>query len=314
MITLQIAALQQEVVADSVTTAPPSESVSPIGIVEQITSLATYESIGLTLARVVLILFLARVLLFVIDRMMGRWARRYAEAAALDPNRQRALTVEGLVRSSARYVVWPIALIMVLSAFKIDVAALLATAGIASLAIGFGAQTLVKDVIAGIFLLFDGTVAVGDRIGVGKDYGVVEHIGVRLIKVRKYDGELLMVPAGELRVFGNTSIGFTRAIVDVGISYGQDVAEVMEILDRIGRDWIEGHRELCLVDEPELLSIMGFDDSSVRVRVAFMVRPGEQFAAERDMKTQIKLVFDSKGVEIPFPQRTIHLEKGSVSS
>lgn len=263
--------------------------------------------------RIVVILVLTRFLLFVIDRMMARWTRRYAESAALDPDRQRAMTVEGLVRSSARYVVWPIAIIMILSAFKIDVAALLATAGIASLAIGFGAQTLVKDVIAGIFLLFDGTVAVGDRIGVGNAFGIVEHIGVRLIKVRKYDGELLMVPAGELRIFGNTSIGFSRGIVDVGIDYSQDVKEVMDILDRIGREWIEANEEFVLAPEPEVLSIMGFDESSVRVRLAIMVMPGEQFRVERELKTRIKEEFDAKGIEIPFPQRTLHIAENKIA-
>lgn len=276
-------------------------------LLERALSIATYESFLIVVLRILVILILARLLLFVIDRMMSRWAKRYAETAALDPSRQRAMTMEGLVRSSARYVVWPVAMIMIMSAFKIDVAALLATAGIASLAIGFGAQTLVKDVIAGVFLLFDGTVAVGDRVGMANTYGIVEHIGVRLIKVRKYDGELLMVPAGELRIFGNTSIGFSRGIVDVGIEYRQDVKEVMAILDQLGREWIEANPDFVLAPEPEVLSIMAFDDSSVRVRVAIMVKPGEQFRAERELKTRIKEVFDEKGIEIPFPQRTIHL-------
>ena len=294
---------------DSTGTAPTDSVVAAVPMtgdaISRFLALKTFEQWPAVLLRVVLIMVCARVLIYVVDRILTRWTKRYVDAAPLDPRRQRALTIEGLIRSTARYVIWPVALITVLSALKIDITALVATAGVASLAVGFGAQTLVKDVIAGIFLLFDGTVAVGDRISVNGTFGIVEHIGVRLIKVRKFDGELLMVPAGELRIFGNTSIGFTRSIVDIGVAYGTDIQKVMGILEQLGQKWIDNNKEFCIDEKPEVLSIMGFGDSAIMLKLVITVRPGEQFRADRELKLWIKEAFEREGVEIPFPQRTV---------
>jgi small conductance mechanosensitive channel len=196
---------------------------------------------------------------------------------------------------------------MILSELRVDVAALIATAGVAGLAIGFGAQTLVKDVISGIFLLFDNTIAIGDRVRIGTDYGIVEYIGVRLIKVRRFDGELMMVPAGELRVFGNTSIGFSRAVIDIGVAYKEDIDRVIEILTRLANEWMAANPEVLRAEVPDVLAIMGFADSAILAKVAISVAPGEQFRAEREMRLAIKKAFDEAGIEIPFPQRTVHL-------
>ena len=146
--------------------------------------------------RTTIIIVLAYSAVRVIDKVTGRWKRRFEKLPAGHPRQQRALTVGNLVSSGARYVVWPVALIMILSELNVDVGALVATAGIAGIALGFGAQTLVKDVLGGIFLLFDDSILVGDLVKIGGDVGTVEFIGVRLIKVRKFDGEVLMIPAG----------------------------------------------------------------------------------------------------------------------
>jgi len=184
---------------------------------------------------------------------------------------------------------------------------LVATAGIAGLAFGFGAQTLVKDVIAGIFLLFDDTIHVGDLVRIGNEAGTVEEIGVRLIRVRKFDGEMLMVPAGELRIFGNKSIEFARVIVPVGLSYEQDVDTVLPVMERVAREWMESVDDgILLEDDPTIQGLMDFGDSSVTARIVMKVRPGEQFQAERDLRLRLKSAFDELGIEIPFPRRTVY--------
>jgi small conductance mechanosensitive channel len=241
-----------------------------------------------------------------VTQATNRWIGRFDDLEASDPRRQRAATLGNLIQSAAQYVVWPIVAIMALSEVGLDVGALLATAGVAGLAIGFGAQTLVKDVISGVFLLFDDIIRVGNLVSIGNTVGTVEEIGVRLIKVRKFDGELVMIPAGEIRTFGNKSLDWARVIVPVGLSYGQDVDAILPIMERVAQDWAEEHRDILLEASPQVQGLMDFGDSSVTARVVVQVVPGEQYAAERELRQRLKRAFDEQGVEIPFPQRTVH--------
>jgi small conductance mechanosensitive channel len=257
--------------------------------------------------RILVILALSALLLSLVRRGTDRWIARVEDLPPSDPRRQRAVTLGNLLRSLAGYVVWAIAAIMVLSEVGLDIGALLATAGIAGLAVGFGAQTLVKDVIGGVFLLFDDILHVGDLVTISGHTGTIEEIGVRLIKLRKFDGELVMIPAGEVRVFGNKSVGWARAIVPVGLSYGQDVDAILPIMERVATEWVAEHSDIVLEEDPQVQGLMDFGDSSVTARVVVRVKPGEQYAAERELRQRLKRAFDEKGVEIPFPQRTTHV-------
>lgn len=260
-----------------------------------------------TIMHILLVLLLGWILIRIVDRVTSRWTRGLNALPASHPRRQRAHTISNLLSSTARYVVWPVATIMVLSEIGIDIGALIATAGIAGLAIGFGAQTLVKDVISGVFLLFDDSIHAGDLVRVGPDMGTVEHVGIRLIKVRKFDGELMMIPAGELRIFGNRSIGFVRAIVNVSLSYEQNVETVLPIMERVANDWAAANKNILLEEKPSVQAITEFGDSTVNARIAVQVIPGEQFQAERDLRVMLKREFDRLGVEKPFPRRTIYV-------
>ncbi len=262
-----------------------------------------------TIFQIVVVLVLAWLIIRTVDKGTRRWVKQFEALPAIHPRRQRAFTTSSLLTSSVRYIVWPIALIMVLSELNIDVAAMIATAGIAGLAIGFGAQTFVKDVISGIFLLFDDTIHVGDMVKIGGEEGTVEFIGIRLIKVRKFNGEMLMVPAGELRIFGNLSIGYARVIVDVGLSYEQDLETILPVLEHIAHTWAEAHREILLEEEPQVQAITHFADSSINARIVVKVQPGDQFEAERALRRMLKQEFDRQGIEIPFPRRTVYMRQ-----
>jgi len=257
--------------------------------------------------RIVVILGLAALILALVRRGTDRWIARVQDLPPSDPKRQRAVTLGNLLQSIAGYAVWAIAAIMVLSEVGLDIGALLATAGIAGLAIGFGAQTLVKDVIGGVFLLFDDILHVGDLVTISGHTGTIEEIGVRLIKLRKFDGELVMIPAGEVRIFGNKSVQWARAVVPVGLSYGQDVDDILPIMEHVANEWVAEHQDIVLEESPQVQGLMDFGDSSVTARVVVRVKPGEQFAAERELRQRLKRAFDEKGVEIPFPQRTAHV-------
>ena len=257
--------------------------------------------------RILVILVLAFLAVKAVDRLIERWKRQVEDLPPLDPKRQRTYTLGSLLGSTVRYIVWPLAVITVLSELNMDIGALLATAGIAGLAVGFGAQTLVRDVISGIFLLFDDTLHVGDMIRIGSEVGTVEEVNIRLIKVRKFDGELLMVPAGELRTFGNRSVTFSRIMVSVGLSYEQDIDTILPVMNRVADAWVADQDPEILVDEePSVQAINEFGDSAVTARIIMCVKPGEQFAAERELRLRLKREFDRLGIEIPFPRRTVY--------
>lgn len=255
---------------------------------------------------VALIIGIAFVILQVVERGVRQWIARVEDLPTTDPKRQRAVTLGNLLQSITGYAVWAVAGIMVLSEVGLDIGALLATAGIAGLAIGFGAQTLVKDVIGGVFLLFDDVLHVGDLVTISGHTGTIESIGVRLIKLRKFDGELVMIPAGEVRIFGNKSIDWARVVVPVGLSYGQDIDAILPIMERVAQDWVDEHSDIVLEDSPQVQGLLDFGDSAVTARVVVQVKPGEQYAAERELRKRLKRTFDEQGVEIPFPQRTVH--------
>jgi small conductance mechanosensitive channel len=259
--------------------------------------------------RIAAILGVAILLLRAVKRLKSRWISSVEDLETSDPHRQHTETIGSLIDSAAQYIVWPVAAIMALSELGVDVGALLATAGVAGIAIGVGAQTLVKDVINGIFLLFDDLIHVGDIVTVGGTTGTVEEIGVRLIKIRTFDGELVMVPAGEIRTFGNKSMHWARVIVPVGLSYEQDVDAILPIMEQVAQSWVDENRSIVLEEAPQVQGLLDFGDSAVTARVVVQVEPGEQWAAERDLRQRLKRAFDEQGVSIPYPQRTSHVRQ-----
>lgn len=277
--------------------------------VDMITDPVLWFDLGVTAVRVVLILTIAYVLLLVIRRLIKHWQRRFLHLPAIDRRRRRMTTGATLLRSLASYTIWISATLMVLSQIGLDVRPLLAGAGIAGLAIGFGAQTLVRDVISGMFLLFGDIIHVGDSVRIGQDSGVVENISLRLIRLRKYTGELVIIPAGELRTFGNNSMGFARAIVNIGLSYEQNTDETLAALQKVADEWasIEENKAVMLENAPHIHAIMDLADSSVNVRVAVQVIPGQQDRCARDLRLLIKRRFDEWGIDIPFPRQVIYL-------
>src|SRR3989304_534715 len=189
---------------------------------------------GLTVLGVLLLSAAAyRLLALLIDRLL----RPLAGADNYTAKAQRALTMGPLLKSLARYLIAFVALVIVLDQFGVDIKALLVSAGVIGLAIGLGAQSLVKDVITGFFLLFEGLIGVGDTIEVGSYTGVVESIGLRVTTLRTFAGALRIIPNGELTQFSNLSRGWGRAVVEVGVGYEEDVARALEVLDRVGKEW-----------------------------------------------------------------------------
>lgn len=245
-----------------------------------------------------LIVLLALALLRGVRRLARVYTDSVRDLPSTHPRRQRATTLSALIVSAARYVVWPVAVVTILDSAGLSVTSLVATAGFAGLAVGFGAQTLVRDVISGFFLLFDDTLSVGDTVRIGADEGTVEFIGVRLIKVRKYDGELLMVPSGEMRIFGNRSIGFARVVVNVTVPFSTPVEPVLATMQRVAEAWAQVHRDILLDAAPDVQGITAFGEASATARVVARVQVGEQHRAERDLRRRLLDALAAAGHEV----------------
>jgi small conductance mechanosensitive channel len=226
------------------------------------------------------------------------------------PERQAQIrTLVPLLESALRYIFYFTALVMILDRLGLNVVALLASAGIVGIAVGFGAQPLIRDVIAGFFLLFEGLIQVGDVVRVGDTAGEVERISLRTTQVRKFSGELVTIPNGQIQQFGNMSRGFMRAVVQVGVAHEADLERVMTVMHRVGREWAEAHPDQVLAP-PEVQGILGFDASEVPVRLVVMVAPRSVAAAEQELRRRLKVAFDAEGIEAPYPRQVVYLRGG----
>lgn len=237
----------------------------------------------------------------VVAGALSRWAEQ-----ALRRKKGRSETLAGVARSAIRIAVIGCGVVMALDQIGVNIGALLAGAGIVGLAVGFGAQSLVKDVISGFFLIFDGAIAEGDIIDAGSGVsGVVEAVGLRMTRIRAFNGQLWFVQNGEIRSVGNMSRDWMRAIVEVGLAYEQDVAEGMRVLKQVADDWAKAHQDVVL-EPPEVQGLLGLNASDVGVRLVIKVTPPSSWAAERELRLLIKAAFDKAGVEIPFPRQVLY--------
>lgn len=246
-------------------------------------------------------------------RVINHLARRILAAVDDgDPNtlttrEKRGQTVAQLLRSVGRVVVGIVAILLSLNTF-IQITPLLAGAGIAGLAISFGAQSLVKDIISGFFILLENQFAVGDIIAAGGKAGVVERMTMRVVQLRDLEGVLHTIPNGHIDVVSNRTRGWSRAVIEIGVAYGAEVDRALEVFrDECTRFAADPAWKLKLDGNPEVSGVEKLDDSGVIIRTLVRTVPGSQWEAAREFRRRIKNRLDREGIEIPFPQRTTHL-------
>jgi small conductance mechanosensitive channel len=197
---------------------------------------------------------------------------------------------------------------MVLGTFAINLGPLIAGAGIIGIALGFGAQDLVKDFLSGVFMLIEDQYGVGDIIDAGEATGVVEGVTLRSTRIRDVEGTLWHVPNGEIRRVGNMSQEWARSLLDVAVAYGADIDVVSELIQRVASEMAhEPAYQETFLDEPEMWGVQDLGNDAVALRLVIKTRPGEQWAISRELRRRIKNAFDAADVEIPFPQRTVWL-------
>jgi small conductance mechanosensitive channel len=189
-----------------------------------------------------------------------------------------------------------------------DIGPLIAGAGVAGLAIGFGAQSLVKDVITGFFILLEDQIRVGDVVEAGGVSGLVESMNLRTTVLRDLQGRVHVIPNGEIKVVTNMTKEWSRAVVDVSVSYREDLEEVLRVVRGVC-DELAADPDVApvVLDRPEVLGVDSLGDSSVAIRVMIKTRPLEQWRVAREFRRRVKNTFAARGIEIPYPQRTVHL-------
>ncbi len=213
-------------------------------------------------------------------------------------------TLISILKSIFKYLVYFISIVTILKIFGIPTESIIATAGIGGLAIGFGAQHLVSDIISGFFILFEEQFSVGDYVTTSGVSGIVEEIGLRVSKIRDFSGDLHIVPNGKIEMVTNHTKGNMRALVDVTVAYEENIDEVINILKQTCE---ETRRELSkiIMEGPRVLGVAELGDSGVVIRVIAKTAPMEQWGVERELRKRIKAAFDKEGIEIPYPKRVI---------
>jgi small conductance mechanosensitive channel len=217
---------------------------------------------------------------------------------------RRSDTLGTLLASIFKYTIYTITILTIInSIFEVNISTILTAAGIGGIAIGFGAQSLVKDVISGFFILLEDQFAVGDTITIDQMSGTVEEMEMRITKIRHFNGDLFIVPNGEIKKVTNHTRGNKAAIVDVKIAYNENLDRVIEILnDTVSK--ISKEFETIL-EEPQVLGITEFTPNDITIRVITKTVANEQYAVERELRKRIKEAFDREGIIIPHNKKVI---------
>jgi small conductance mechanosensitive channel len=258
-------------------------------------------------ARIVAIVIAAWILIIIAQRVVRTIRLHVAERLGTHDGARRAETLGRVFRYLIGLVIGAVATMLVLAELGISLAPILGAAGVVGLAVGFGAQSLVKDYFTGFFILFEDQIRKGDIVRVADLTGGVEDITLRHVRLRDYDGNTHYIPNSLISTVTNMGRSFAQAVVEVGVAYREDTDDVMavmcEVAEQLRGDEAFGPRIL----EPfDMAGVDRWDDSAVVIKGRFKVQPLEQWAVRREYLRRLKVAFDAKGIEIPFPHLTLY--------
>ena len=268
------------------------------------------ETIWTSGARLIVIVVAIYVALRIIERILEPAIRTSISAhMAGEPEGEIEKRVDTLVHVTYRtisFVAVLVGLITILPEFGINASALLAGAGLIGLAVGFGSQSLVKDVISGLFVLVENQYGKGDVVNVAGVGGLVEDVNLRRTLLRDLDGTLHSIPNGEITVASNRTRAWARVNVMVSVSYGEDLDRVFDVINRAGAELSnDAAWSGDIIDPPKALGVESLGDSGIDIRVLGDTQPSRQWDVMRELRLRLKKAFDAEGIEIPFPHRTL---------
>ena len=261
-----------------------------------------------SLVTIAVIIVVTALVLEIMDAIIERYLGQKDSVGRVVVRSARARTLLPLLRNAFRVVVGVMVTLIVLSELGLNIAPLLAGAGVVGLAIGFGAQTLVKDVITGFFILAEDTLSVGDVADIDGNAGVVEAMTIRSIRLRDVAGTVYTIPFSAVTTVKNLTKDFSYAKFDVGVAYESDVDEVIGLMREVAAELRQDPEfRYAILDDLEVMGLDQFGDSALMLLARLKTPPGQQWRVSREFNRRLKMLFDKHGVEIPFPQRTIHM-------
>ena len=263
------------------------------GIAESIPSIIS------AIISIVLVLIASKIIIVLLKKMLKTALLRKTKSKHGDPLKQKTLFT--LLSSAIKYVIYFIAVVSILNIIGLGITAssLLATAGIGGIALSLGAQSFIKDIVNGAFILFENQYSVGDYINIGSVTGTVESVSIRSTELRAASGELYFIPNGTINVVTNYSRGSMLALADVEIAYESDIDKALESMKRAADLFAKDNE--TIIEGPSVLGVVNLGESGVGLRMSCRVKPLTNAAAQREMLKLIKQCFDEDGITIPYP-------------
>ena len=262
---------------------------------------------GLKIIAIILIaLFIRRFSGLLIEKLIRRMviAGRFSSKEA---EKKREDTLIRIFSVSATILIWGLALLMVLQELGVAIGPLLAAAGIAGLAFGFGGQYLIRDLISGLFIIMENQYRIDDVVCFGDICGLVEDISLRMTTIRDLDGTVHHVPHGEIKTVSNLSKIFARVNMNIGISYSANLEQVISVVNKVGQELADDSVwKDQIIKAPQFLRVEAFADSAIMIKILGDTQPLKQWDVAGELRKRIKIAFDKEGIEIPYPQRVIH--------
>lgn len=266
--------------------------------------LGAYVMIAIKLA---FIFAAAKLAIYILNKIVAKIFKLHPK---LRVDERKTNTLTGILKSVIKYTIYIIMVISMLEALNIPTQPLLAAAGLGGLAIGFGAQSLVRDVFTGFFILFEDQYSVGDFVTINNIAGTVEDMGLRVTKIRSNKGELNTIPNGEIKIVTNLSRGNAVAMVEVSIAYEMDEEKAMRVLAEAAEAFCEANKE-NITDKPEVVGITSLGESEVVIRTVLKTLPLMHWKIERGFRKAVLEAFKKNNIEIPYPRRVLLEKKAS---
>lgn len=268
-----------------------------------------YSWVLIHLLKVVLIIAVALVAQHfsskIIERLIRRFIRQGNQSKQAEEKRENTLIQ--VLHGAAYIVVWLIALMMILSELGLAIGPLLAAAGVAGLAFGFGGQYLIRDLISGTFIILENQYRTGDIVCFDNTCGLVEHITLRMTTLRDLSGTVHHVPHGEINKVSNMSKGYSRVNLDIGIAYESDLEHVITVVNRVGTTLAEdSYWTEHILKAPVFVRVDEFAESAIIIKIVGDTKPVMQWEVAGELRKRLKIAFDQEGIVIPYPQRVVH--------
>jgi small-conductance mechanosensitive channel len=288
-----------------------------VDLVEKFFADINWDTVMATALRVLLILVLFWLIMVAVRIALRRLEnhlinRGQAEGEVPSESAKRAETLVRLLRQGVLIMLWVVAGLVILREFGVEIGPILASAGVAGVAVGFGAQHLVRDIIAGFFMILENQVRVGDVAVVNGTGGLVEQINFRTIVLRDLAGTVHIFPNGTITTMANLTREWSAYVFNIGVAYKEDVDRVIETMKQVGAELrADAKFGPLMVDDIEVFGVDQFADSAVMIKGRLRTKPIKQWDVGREYQRRVKIEFDRQGIEIPFPHRSIYFGEAS---